>query len=109
MRDTTAQTDKMVAKVESAGPPAVTNGAKTQSQVNAALAQVSAIFHSALSQAAKLPTKNAGLFITRTVALGQQIGTGLGKVGDALAAIGKNASPALTAAGRTTPACKKLG
>jgi hypothetical protein len=109
VRDTTVSTDQMVQKVKSAGPPAVTNGSKTQSQVNSALAQVGAIFHTALARARKLPTTNASLFLTETLALSRQIKTGFIKIGGAFTAIGKNASPALTAAGRATPACQKLG
>jgi hypothetical protein len=109
VRDTTASTDQMVQKVKAAGPPAVGNGAKTQSQVNTALARVAAIFHTALAQARQLPTANASLFLKRTLALSAQIKTGFNKVGAAFTAIGTNASPALTTAGRTTPACQKLG
>ncbi len=108
VRDTTVSTDQMVHKVKAAGPPAVTNGAKTQSQVNAALGQVGAVFHTALTQARKLPTTNPVLFLSRTQALTKQIGTGFGKVSGAFAAIGKSASPALKTAGRTSPACQAL-
>jgi len=109
VRDTTVSTDLMVSKVKRAGPPAVANGAKTQAQVNAALAQVSAVFHQALVKAKALPKSNATLFITKTAALSQQIGTGLGKIGDAFTAIGNTASPALDSAAHVTPACNKLG
>jgi len=109
VRDTTASTDQMVTKVKRAGPPAVANGAKTQAQVNAALAQVSAVFHQALAQAKALPKTNPILFISKTTALGQQISSGLNKIGAAFTAIGKTSSPALESAARTTAACKKLG
>ena len=109
VRDTTASTDQMVLQVKRAGPPAVTNGAKTQTQVNTALAQVSAVFHKALVQARALPKSNAILFISKTTALGQQIISGFSKIGAAFTAIGKTSSPALDTAARATPACKKLG
>ena len=108
IRDTSASTDHMVQKVKSAGAPAVTNGARTQSQINAALARVGAIFHTALARARKLPTTNPSLFLTKTQALDKQIRTGFSKVGDAFAAIGNSASPALKTAGRTSPACQEL-
>lgn len=107
--DTTTSTDQMVKKVRAFGAPAVGNGAKTQSQVNTALAQVDAIFHTALAQARDLPTSNAVLFLKKTLALSAQIKTGFNKVGGAFTAIGANASPALAAAGRSTPACQQLG
>ena len=109
VRDTTTSTDRMVSNVKRAGPPAVANGSKTQAQVNAALAQVSAVFHRALAQARSLPTSDAILFISKTTALGQQISSGLNKIGGAFTAIGKTSSPALDIAARATPACKKLG
>jgi hypothetical protein len=109
VRDTAASTDQMVSNVKRAGPPAVTNGAKTQTQVNAALAQVSAVFHRALAQARALPTSNPILFISKTTALGQQITSGLSKIGVAFTAIGRTSSPALDTAARTTAACNKLG
>ena len=77
--------------------------------MNAALAQVSAVFHQALAQARALPTSNPILFISKTTALSQQIASGLGKIGGAFTAIGKTSSPALGTAARTTAACKKLG
>ena len=109
VRDTTASTDQMVLKVKRAGPPAVANGVKTQAQVNAALAQVSAVFHQALAKAGALPTSNPILFISKTTALSRQITSGLSKIGDAFTAIGKISSPALDSAARTTAACKRLG
>ena len=77
--------------------------------MNAALAQVSAVFHQALVKAQALPKSDPILFITKTAALSQQIVTGLGKIGAAFTAIGKTSSPALDSAARATPACQKLG
>ena len=107
--DTSTLTDTMISKVKDAGPPAVANGAKTQAQVNAALGQVSAIFHKALTQARALPKSNAILFAQKAEVLAATINSGVAAIGPAFAAIGKTAAPALTRAGRTTAACQNLG
>ena len=107
--DTSKLTDTMISKVKDAGPPAVTNGAKTQAQVNAALGQVAAIFHKALTRAKALPKSNAILFARQAASLAATIDSGVAAIGPAFAAIGKSAAPALTRAGRTTRACQTLG
>jgi hypothetical protein len=109
VNDTTKLTDTMISKVKAAGPPAVPNGAKTQAQVNSGLAQVGAVFHTALTQAKALPTSNAIRFAQKAQALAATISTGVQAIGPTFTAIGKTASPALTRAARATPACQKLG
>jgi hypothetical protein len=107
--DATVSTDAMVRKVKSSGPPAVRNGALTHRQVGAALDQVSAVFHRALTSARALPRSDALLFIRKASALAKQITTGLDGVGSAFNAIGRTASPALETAAKSTAACQSIG
>jgi hypothetical protein len=109
VRDTTAATDRMVAKVRAGGAPAVPKGATTQTLVMTALGRISGVFHTALTQARALPRSNAVRFITKTTALSKQIVAGFGKIGGAFAAIDKQSSTLLETAARATPACAKLG
>jgi hypothetical protein len=102
-------TDHLQASMKGVGPPAVTNGPKIQKIITGAITKAQVALAAGEKQARALPTNNAAVFVRETNALAKSFTTAFNKLANSFSVIKKYSPPALTAAAKANPACKKLG
>lgn len=102
-------TDTMVKQIKAVGAPSVKNGAKIQSGVVSAFAQLEKAFQDAKTTATKLPTNSAKAFSGKALALAKTIQSSANRIGTAFRALDKYSTATLNDAAKKDAACAKLG
>jgi hypothetical protein len=102
-------TDHLQASMKAVGAPAVKNGRKIQTIITGGIAKAQIAVAAGKKQAAALPTGNAAVFVRKTNALARSFTTTFNKLASSFSVLQKYSPPALTAAAKADPACKKLG
>jgi hypothetical protein len=101
--------DTMIAKVKTAGPPAVKDGDKLQQDLEAGLQQARESFARAVLRAKALPTNNPRAFSDGVTQLGSDVEKELTAIGETFNNLGgKYKDKTLDAATSKEPACGKL-
>jgi hypothetical protein len=101
-------THSLSAKINAVGAPNVKNGAKLQSGVLTAFAQIAKAFDDGRKSALKLPVTSPKAFSRAAGSLATTIQSTTNRVGAAFSALNKYSSKPIDDAAKKDPACTKL-
>lgn len=102
-------TGRLLRSVKTLGPPPGKNSAKIESILISGIQRTQIALAKAVQKAKALPTNNSAAFVRDTKSLNTTVTAAFNKVANSFAALKKYSPPALTAAAKAAPACKKLG
>jgi hypothetical protein len=100
-----ADTDKAVAKIKSAGTPDVNNGKAISTAIGNAFTQLKGALSQAQSSANSLPTNSPQAFKTAAQALGNSVRNSMSNIGNGLTGL---RSSQLESAAKKEPSCQAL-